>query len=174
MTAMPHRSPRTLFLARTALGCALLAAAGFAQAQWKWVGPGGVVQYSDQPPPPGTPAKNILSRPAAVTAAPGANAASKPAAQDAAAQALDKKLLEQKQAQAEQQKAQQAQQAEAAAANARAREQNCLAAQQQLRTLDSGIRIAQVNAQGQREFADEAQRAQMRAQAQAAIEQNCR
>lgn len=171
---MPHRSARPLFLARTVLGCTLLAAAGCAHAQWKWIGPGGVVQYSDQPPPLGTPARNILSRPATVTASPPAAPASKPAAKDAAAQALEKKLQEQKQAQAEQQKAQQAQQAEAAAANARAREQNCVAAQQQLRTLDSGMRIAQVNAQGQREYLDEAQLAQMRAQAQAAIVQNCR
>lgn len=168
---MPDRLRLTFFCVRATLCCALLAAAGWAQAQWKWIGPGGVVQYSDQPPPPGTPAKNILSRPASAKPAPATPVASQPAAKDAAAQALEKKLQEQKQAQAEQQKAQQA---EADAANARIRAQNCLAAQQQLRTLDSGMRIVQINAQGQREYANDAQLEQMRAQALAAIEQNCR
>src|ERR1017187_325860 len=35
-----------------------------AQAQWKWRDAAGHVQYSDLPPPSGTPDKDILSRPA--------------------------------------------------------------------------------------------------------------
>ncbi|WP_163435527.1 DUF4124 domain-containing protein, partial [Escherichia coli] len=41
----------------------LLAAS--AQAQWKWRDAKGNVQYSDMPPPPGTPEKDILLRPPA-------------------------------------------------------------------------------------------------------------
>src|ERR1019366_8620904 len=35
-----------------------------AEAQWKWRDVAGHVQYSDLPPPSGTPDKDILSRPA--------------------------------------------------------------------------------------------------------------
>src|SRR5450755_1193541 len=34
-----------------------------AEAQWKWKDKGGHVQYSDLPPPPGTPDQDILTRP---------------------------------------------------------------------------------------------------------------
>ena len=36
-----------------------------AEAQWKWRDKGGHVQYSDLPPPPGTPDGDILARPSA-------------------------------------------------------------------------------------------------------------
>lgn len=42
---------------------ALLITALPAQAQWKWKDANGKIQYSDMPPPPGTPAANILQRP---------------------------------------------------------------------------------------------------------------
>ena len=42
---------------------ALLIIALPAQAQWKWKDANGKTQYSDMPPPPGTPAANILQRP---------------------------------------------------------------------------------------------------------------
>ena len=54
---VPRALPPLLGLA------ALLCLAPAAQAQWKWLAPSGVVQYSDQPPPPGTPARSILARP---------------------------------------------------------------------------------------------------------------
>ena len=47
---------------------ALLAAALLAvpaEAQWKWRDKGGHVQYSDLPPPSGTPEQDILGRPSA-------------------------------------------------------------------------------------------------------------
>jgi len=41
----------------------LFCCAGLAQAQFVWIAPNGTRQYSDQPPPPGTPAAKILKAP---------------------------------------------------------------------------------------------------------------
>ena len=49
------------------LAALLLCVALPAQAQWKWKDANGKVQYSDLPPPAGTPEKDILQRPASAT-----------------------------------------------------------------------------------------------------------
>ena len=41
----------------------LFCCASLAQAQFVWIAPNGTRQYSDQPPPPGTPASKILKAP---------------------------------------------------------------------------------------------------------------
>jgi len=51
--------------ALTGAMAALVLCALPAQAQWKWRDAAGHVQYSDLPPPSGTPEKDILGRPAA-------------------------------------------------------------------------------------------------------------
>ena len=156
--------------------CVLLAAPP-ALAQWKWISSAGVVQYSDQPPPPNIPAQNILSRPLAVTAAPhgppasaAAASASAPAAKDQAqsqaARDLQRKLEQDKHAKEAAQNLQRQ-------IEAQARQANCLQAQRQLQTLDSGVRLAEVDPQGNRAYISDAQRAAQRQQAAAAIAANC-
>ena len=156
--------------------CALLAAPP-ALAQWKWISSAGVVQYSDQPPPPNIPAKNILAKPLAATTAPHGPSAS------AAASSAAPPAMEQAQTQAArdlQQKLEQDKRAKEAAQNlqkqieAQARQANCLQAQRQLQTLDSGVRLAEVDPQGNRAYITDAQRAAQRQQAAAAIAANCR
>jgi hypothetical protein len=54
-----------------ALGAALLfCVASAVHAQYVWIGPDGTRQYSDRPPPPGTPAGKIVKAPGRATAAP--------------------------------------------------------------------------------------------------------
>ncbi len=137
-----------------------LAGAAFAlpaAAQWKWRGANGQIQYSDLPPPPGVAEKDILQRPTAATlraaapaAAPAASVASQPAA------SIDPEL-EAKRKKAEQEAAAKAKEEEQRIAAAKA--DNCNRAREQLRTLESGIRIARVNDKGEREVLDDKMRA---------------
>ena len=156
--------------------CALLAAPP-ALAQWKWISSAGVVQYSDQPPPSNIPPKNILAKPLAAAAAPHG-----PSASAAASSASAPPAKGQAQTQAArdlQQKLEQDKRAKEAAQNlqkqiqAQARQANCLQAQRQLQTLDSGVRMAEVDPQGNRAYITDAQRAAQRQQAAAAIAANC-
>lgn len=48
---------------RTSVVAALLLAGAAAHAQYAWIDAQGVRHYADQPPPPGTPAANILKMP---------------------------------------------------------------------------------------------------------------
>lgn len=57
---MRYPTPRALLLG------AMLLASTVAHAQYAWIDPKGVRQFSDQPPPPGTPAANILKTPRGV------------------------------------------------------------------------------------------------------------
>ncbi|PZP36583.1 MAG: DUF4124 domain-containing protein [Roseateles depolymerans] len=149
---------------RKALFVALLAAVTMnaAHAQWKWRDAKGNLQYSDMPPPAGTPDKDILQRPTAparliIVAPPGqaATAASKPtepsdkpdrAEQDAAA----RKKQEQDQ--------QAAKQKDAERRAAEQRRDNCARAQANMRDLQSGIRLTRTNEQGERIYLNDAQR----------------
>lgn len=143
-----------------------------AHAQWKWRDATGRVQYSDRPPPPGTPAKDILQSPISAPApkllpasGPGASA---PAA---AASAVDP-VLEAKRKQAEQQQDAQRKAEETRAAQARA--ENCERMRASMRTLESGQRIARVNERGEREMMDDDARAREMEQSRRAIASECR
>ncbi len=160
------------------------------QAQWKWRDATGRIQYSDRPPPQDVPATAILQRPAGIepsrnapvvviqplnkpasmrgTAAPAASASAVPPAPRAAAadpqtEARRKEAQAREDAERRQQEAQLAQQ----------RSQNCLRAQENLRTLESGMRIARVNEQGEREILGDAQRTQAIADAQRVVASDC-
>ena len=178
--ALMHTTPRALcaLALRMALVMACAMAASPAMAQWKWITSAGVVQYSDQPPPANIPAKNILAQPQAVNRAPGvapaSAAASAPAAapvpdpaQQQATRELQKKLEQDKHAKEAAQHLQQQM-------DAQARQANCVQAQRQLQTLDSGVRLAEVDPQGNRAYLTGAQRAAQRQQVTAAIAANCR
>ena len=148
-----------------------------AQAQWKWRDASGVTQYTDRPPPPGTPEAQILSRPAgartpkvvgatASLAAPASDA--KPAAQ---ARTTDPEL-EAKRKKAEEQKAAERKAEEERLARARA--ENCERAKGYERSLQSGQRIARTNEKGEREILDDGGRAEEMQRTREAIDSNCR
>lgn len=153
---MPHKALRPVLLA---LLC--LAAAGAAQAQWKWRDAKGNVQYSDIPPPAGTPEKDILQRPyaskPAIVVAPVGAAASAASAPRPAASAPTKAELEAAARQKQEQDGQAAKQKEEERRIAAQRRENCARAQANLRDLQSGQRLTRTNEKGERVFMDEAQ-----------------
>jgi Domain of unknown function (DUF4124) len=154
-----------------------------AEAQWKWKDKTGQVQYSDLPPPPGTPEQDILTRPNAASrrAGPAPNApvsivSSGTPASAAASSALvprtaDPELeAKRKKAEADAAAKQKAEEQRVAAAKA----ENCSRAKAQLTTLDSGIRIARANANGEREFLDDKQRADETKRTKDVISADCK
>ena len=160
------------------IGCTL---SGPACAQWKWRDAGGRVQYSDLPPPPGTPDVQIMQRPASASRK-GAGAGTPVAAAAAAASAASAPLLpasktvepelEAKRRAAEKEKADKLKADEGKQATARA--DNCTRAKSHLRALDDGMRIARVNDKGEREFLDDKSRAEEAARTRATISADCR
>jgi hypothetical protein len=147
-----------------------------AQAQWKWRDAAGHVQYSDLPPPLGTPDKDILTRPASQKRVsqplPGAASSASAAASDALLVKTSDPELEARRKKAEADQAAKAKADEAR--NAAIKADNCARAQTQLKTFDSGIRVARLNAKGEREYLDDTQRASETKQARDAIASNCR
>jgi type IV secretory pathway VirB10-like protein len=134
----------------------LLCCAGAAQAQFVWIGPNGTRQYSDQPPPPGTPASKILKapgRPAPTQLAP--DAAPAPAA--AAMPTLAEREADfRKRAKAREE---QETKSRADAQRAAARAEHCENVRKNQRLVESGIRIVDIGADGQRRFLSDAERA---------------
>lgn len=131
-----------------------------AAAQWKWRDKAGQTQYSDLPPPRGVPESEILQRPAASTfrrSAPVAAPASGASAAPLAAARGSEPELEARRKKVEQDVLEKRKAEEAKVAAARA--ENCARAKDQMRTLDSGLRLARINAKGEREVLDDAARA---------------
>ncbi|MEO8835594.1 MAG: DUF4124 domain-containing protein [Caldimonas sp.] len=151
-----------------------------AEAQWKWKDKGGHVQYSDLPPPAGTPDQDILAHPSAParrtpivtsTSVPAASASAALAAGSAVARSGDPELeARRKKAEAEAAAKVKVEQERVTAAKA----ENCTRAKAQLTTLDSGIRIARTNAQGEREFLDDKQRADEAKRTKGIISTDCK
>ena len=132
-----------------------------AEAQWKWRDGTGHVQYSDLPPPASTPDKDILSRPTqrtppssppvAASATPAVGSASSPLV----ARSTDPELeAKRKKAESDQAAKQKAEEDRVAAAKA----DNCNRAKGQIKSLESGLRMARTNANGEREILDDAAR----------------
>ena len=154
-----------------------------AEAQWKWRDKGGRIQYSDLPPPAGTPDDDILSRPAAprrsgttaAAASVAASGASAPSAPVVTAGAQAPKAADQE-FEAKRKKAE----SEVLAKNkaeedrvAAAKSDNCGRARAQLRTLDSGVRVTRTNDKGEMEYLDDKQRAAETKHAKDAIAADC-
>lgn len=170
---MPSKALRQALLA---LLC--LAVAGAAQAQWKWRDAKGNVQYSDMPPPPGTPEKDVLqrpsnARPSIVVGPPGApaSAASEPRP---AASAPTKAEQEAAARQKKEQDGEAARKKEEERRIAAQRRENCARAQANLRDLQSGARLTRTNDKGERIFMDEAQIAAEVNRARDVITSECR
>lgn len=150
-----------------------------AEAQWKWKDKSGHVQYSDLPPPIGTPDQDILTRPTSqrrnaaaspfmpASAASALAAASSPLKPRMVEPELDAKL---KKAEAEQAAKVKADEERLAVAKA----DNCAHARAQLRTLDSGVRLARTNDKGEREILDDKQRADEARRAKDVIAGDCK
>jgi hypothetical protein len=167
-------SRRCISLAALALGTMLALPA---LAQWKWVDGSGRVQYSDLPPPSGVPDKDILQRPnsaqrrsSTLPAAPAsaASGALVPRPVDPELEAKRKKAEQDEDAKKKAQ--QKAEEAKVAAAKA----DNCTRARAQLRTLDSGVRVARTNDQGEREVLDDAGRAEEAKRTRDIIASDCK
>lgn len=167
MRSLPSLSPRLAALA-------LFFCAGLAQAQFVWIGPNGTRHYSDQPPPPGTPASKILKSPRGA-----APAQSEPPAEPAPEKAVDKpkaptlaeRELDYKKRGAERAEAEKKAQVEEHKAAARAA--HCDEMRKNKRMYESGIRIADVGPDGQQRFIDDSERAQRQASADRAL-RDCR
>lgn len=157
-----------------------LPSSAVAGMQWKWKDATGAVQYSDRPPPAGTPDKDILSRPAAARLIPSAGKpASEPAAAAQAAsgaskpdnKAVDPELEAKRKKVEEEKKAAQKAEEEKAAKN---KADNCTRARSYQRTLNDGVRITRNNAAGEREYLDDKARADEQRQVEDVIRNNCK
>jgi hypothetical protein len=145
-------------------------------AQWQWLDANGKKVFSDSPPPQDIADKNIIKRPAGASAtlnkslSSASSAAAPTAGASAPASTVGKAAsaprtsgkdieLEKKKAQAEAEEA--AKKKAEEQKNAAVRAENCERAQRSLTSLQSGVRLAQVNAQGEREYlTDEARQAE--------------
>lgn len=129
---------------RSALLIPCLLASLVAEAQvYQYKDAAGRTVYSDIPPPGGTPTRTISKDPA-------------PAGGSAAQQSIaDKELEFRKRQQAQKEAAQKSEKETADAAN---RKEDCVRAQRNLQTLESGQRISSMDEKGERTFMDDTQR----------------
>jgi hypothetical protein len=146
-------TPSILRPARLAV-LVLLCCAGAAQAQFVWIGPNGTRQYSDQPPPPGTPASKILKAPGRPTVAPETPDAAPAAAKTPTLAEREADYRKRAKAREEQEAKSQAQGQRAAA-----RAEHCDNVRKNQRLVESGIRIADIGPDGQRRYLSDAERA---------------
>lgn len=167
-----------LFTSLILVSAALVATPSQAGTQWKWKDASGATQYSDRPPPAGTPDSSILQRPSGAARA--AQAAAKPASEadlaasspkPAAAKASESEL-DVKRRKAEEEK--EAQRKVEEEKQAKARAETCTQARNYQRTLNDGIRIARTNSKGEREVLDDKGRAEEQKRTQEAITNNCK
>jgi hypothetical protein len=155
------------------LAMVLATAALPAAAQWKWKDKGGQMQYSDLPPPAGTPDADILQRPVPA-------AAPRATAQDASGAASAPLLvpkgsdpeLEAKRKKAEQEAA--AKKRAEDEKTAMAKLDNCTRARVLLKAIDDGQRMTRINSQGEREYVDDKWRAEESQKMRGIISSDCK
>jgi len=177
------KTPAFVTLARLALLSVLLLGAALpASAQWKWRTPDGKLQFSDLPPPNGTPEKDILQRPPNARRAPiviqayGQAAASEAPASAASAgrNEASKEELARQARDKQGEKEAQLREKEEQRRIAEQRRSNCQSAQDNLRLLESGVRIRRINAQGEPEVMDDQQREAELQRTRSVVSQDCR
>jgi hypothetical protein len=129
----------------------------------KWVDSNGKVHYSDQPPPPDVKPKVLRSFAETHDSASSSVAASK---------TLAEKEAELKKAQkAKNEAADKAAQKQAAKDNQKAL---CAGAQQNLNSLQDGMRMVEIDAKGEHSYIDDAKREQLIAKAQKDVSTYCK
>ncbi|MDH4215655.1 MAG: DUF4124 domain-containing protein [Gallionella sp.] len=150
----------------------MLASANAYPALIKWVDAEGQVHYSDVPPPPNTNTKILrtITKSADTQNENATTAASAPAPD--AAKTIAERDAELKKAQ--QAKKEAAVKAAKAQADAEAKKAYCDGLQQNLRALQEGIRMVEVDASGNRSFVEDDQRQQRIAKTQKDISTNCK
>ena len=151
-----------------------------ALAQWQWLDKDGRKVFSDRPPPPEIPQKNILKEPGfkvpsaqqGVVADTPIPAASAPAVKASMPRLSGKDAeLESRKKQAD---ALEESKKQAEADNlAKARADNCERVKRGQAALKSGVRIALTNAKGEREFMDDAARLTETKRLQSIADSNC-
>jgi hypothetical protein len=137
--------------------------------QYKWVDKDGKVRYGDSPPP-GVKATALKAPPAAAAASkPGAKDAKgapkgplTPAEQEAAFRKRQQEAVKEREKQAQ------------ATQETEAKKENCARAQEVLRSLQSGERVARTDAKGERYFLEDEQRAAEAAKAQKSVSEWCK
>ncbi len=156
-----------------AVGGTLLMIASLGHAQYAWVDAKGVKQFSDRPPPPSIPAKNVLKAPrlAAVVALDEATAA--PAATVAAVKAAPKSVADREADYRKRQvdKAESDKKAEGEAEVARNKLAACTSARQSRAQLDSGV--AMRDGSEERSWLTDKQRDERKAAANKIIDEHC-
>ena len=149
-------------LSVAALALLMLVLAFPAQAQWKWRDGGGKIQYSDLPPPNGTPEKDILQRPAGLKPLVVVRPFGTPVVASAPASTASvpgKAELDQQAKQKQQEQEAAAKQKEDERKLALQRRDNCGRAQDNLKLLQDGVRLTRANDKGESVVLDERQRA---------------
>ena len=136
----------------------------------KWVDAQGHVHYSDQPPPPEVKAE-ILHAPSDTDDTAGMSNISKTSATAATKTVAEQEIELRKAQQAKKEAADKAAQKQAAADAIKA---NCANAQQNLRNLQSGTRMTEVDANGETSYIDDTQRQQRIEKAQQQISNLCK
>ncbi|NHZ35802.1 DUF4124 domain-containing protein [Massilia rubra] len=159
-------------------GGALMLFASVSYAQYVWVDANGTKQFSDRPPPPGIPAKNILKQPGGSAAKAGeAPAISVPSTTPAAADdkvppsLADREADYRKRAKA---KEEADKKAGTAAADKARNKAACEGARTYKRNLDQGTRVTTTDKNGDASYMDDAQRAAEVARANKNIAQACK
>lgn len=148
-----------------------------ADAQWKWKDGTGRVQYSDLPPPTSTPEKDILARPneRKIAVSPAFAASGVSAAGSASATLAPKTTDPELEAKRKKYDAEQAARVKADEDKvAAARADNCLRSKSQLKTLESGVRVAKTNEKGEREILDDEGRDTEMKRSRALIASDCK
>jgi hypothetical protein len=145
-------------------------------AQWKWRDAQGVIHYSDRPPPVETPERDILragqkSEGSRSTPTPGTPPAGKPD-QTPVDRNDWRALAEQMRKRDELRRAGQAEQ-DRKARQADELQRACETLRAELRTLESGMRIASVGEDGERQVLDETRRRQRIEQLRTDLERHC-
>ena len=169
---------RLLFSAATLFICTA------SMAQYQWIDANGRKVFSDQPPPASVPAKKVVQQPGKTAPLPvstnadgdasaKADATPAPAAAPAVAKAkpVDKEL-EAKKKQADDELA--AKKKAEQEAQTKAKVENCARAKSAKASLESGLRIGQVNAKGEREVMDDATKAAEIKRIQGIIAEDCK
>lgn len=164
--------PRPTTVLRLLAACTLLLGSTMAHAQYSWIDPNGVRQFSDRPPPPSTPPHKILKAPGRAAPAPQSTLEATPPAAAVPAPAKGPKTLADREAEyRERSRAREEQDKKDAAEAQRRRDlaEHCQAARDSRAQLQSGMRIAKVDAKGERSFMTDNERAAQLARADKAL-----
>ena len=148
-----------------------------ASAQYKWRDKAGVVQYSDMPPPFGTPEKDVLAQPATALRKNAAPAQATSAAASGVTVSAAPLKSGEPELEAKRRKVEQDQAAKTKVEDdkqAAAKVENCARAKAYQKTLDDGLRVTRTDAKGEREFLDDKGRAEESRRAKSVISSDCK